>query len=1193
MAEGDSYRTQPNFVRTALWLGLFVVLAFAMRSAFVIPVDTDPETGRHLFTGNDPYYHWRTATHVVETGSNLDSDKAISYPEGRDNPNPPLWTWTSAVVAVTLKALHVGGPDFVGTALDIMVAVWGALCVIPIYMIGKDLWGRRAGLWGALFMAISAPHIQRSIWGYADHDAISMFFILLAFAFIVRALKLADLREHVAHWNRASAIGSGLRDAVLRNRDTLVYAALAGISVTACAVVWKGYPYVFGIIAVAAFFQLVLDHLRNRDSTVTWMVYTTVIAIGTLLPWLLYYQFQPYQMHSTVDPSLYVLYGVLLLGLVLVPTRDLPSILVFPALLIGAILGAVFLMKFQPNIWYSITSGLGYFQQSKLYSTIAEAQRPQLGEVAATLGFFTFLLAFWGLFRTLRMGVKGDGPNILVASWAIVAIFMMFAAARFEVNAAPLFCVLLGFTLDRIVAFMGLDDVRKRFRSQHGQNPVWRSLRSLSWKSATIAIAIALFLVLPNLWLGVDAAIPHELKSTNDQLKGMDNYSSSNRDPKTGNWYSTPRLGAFGISFDDIAGGENWVQVMNGLAKRDTCWSSTTKVCQPGDSDYRVQEDRPAFVGWWDYGHWAVAVGMHPTVADPFQSHYELSGRVLASDSEEEAMSWLTILLIRGDRVAHDGQPSAEVRDLLQRTDPDLLQIGAAGWYADDYKVLQANLNNTDIFHFYDSVCAAAHKCVGYLGVSARMYPVGGSGIFYAPVFLADKNPDDYVATRLQVTFPNQQPKILTVHQYEMVDNHSVRLDKAKFTEEGQNGQVVQEYVEYQGYLYPKGQTPLQGYAPTSGAQYDPARAQQSQPTGKFEGSFFARAFGNTIVAGSRNAQGQDVGQPSGDGLSHWRPIAETSTQQSLSSDGSPVKARGVVLLAYYKGAHVNGTLLDDAQAPMPGYVVTVRDGMGGTHGRATTDAAGHFTVAAPFSQAGDLKLQVYSPTYSRNPTAPLAADKALLSDSRAEIQFTPEETDAGASRLVTLTMQRGNLTGFVYEEKNGNATYEAGTDSPLGNVTVALSGGRHATTDASGHFTIDGLQPNEYTLNATKAPEYGTVSKVVTIPTGGSTEVQVGMQLAPATVHATFQDENGTGVADLPVLFTPAVGAPKTVQTNATGVATAPLVPGAWSLSVDKNVTTLPDNATAPVTVHYVGHATVVVARGEKEATVVIRQGS
>jgi len=274
-------------MRTFLWLALLIAGAFALRSAFNVTEGFDAASNRNLFTGNDPYYHWRTVTHVLQTGSNLNFDPSINYPEGNWNPNPPLWTWSSAPLAVLYQ--HLGVADAVGTAINTMVAVWGALTVIPVFMIAKDLWGRKAGLWAGFFMAISAPHIQRSIWGYADHDAISMFFILMAVAFLVRGFRQMESGIYISKWGNGAAVSSGLKAAVRANRNTLVFAAMAGVAITAAAVTWKGYPYALAILAVAAFFQLVLDHLRNRDSTITWLAYLITTVVATLLPWLLYY----------------------------------------------------------------------------------------------------------------------------------------------------------------------------------------------------------------------------------------------------------------------------------------------------------------------------------------------------------------------------------------------------------------------------------------------------------------------------------------------------------------------------------------------------------------------------------------------------------------------------------------------------------------------------------------------------------------------------------------------------------------------------------------------------------------------------------------------------------------------------------------------------------------------------------------
>ncbi|MFO1533800.1 MAG: carboxypeptidase regulatory-like domain-containing protein [Thermoplasmatota archaeon] len=419
------------------------------------------------------------------------------------------------------------------------------------------------------------------------------------------------------------------------------------------------------------------------------------------------------------------------------------------------------------------------------------------------------------------------------------------------------------------------------------------------------------------------------------------------------------------------------------------------------------------------------------------------------------------------------------------------------------------------------------------------------------------------------------------MHQYEMRDNHSVRLDKAKFTDSSRN-----EYIEYQGYLYPVGQTPLQGAVPTSGAQYDPARNQVSSPTTKFESSLYARAFGNTVLPGSKNANGQDVGKASGDGLSHWRTIAETTTNQTLNDQAhTPVKARGVVLLQYYTGVTVNGTLVDDAGAPMAGFTVAFRDGNGAAHGKAITDSAGHFTVLAPFSQGGDLKLEVLG-----------SANGVLYSDNRTDFQFSLDQARSGGSAgPFTVHVPRGNLAGLVYEEKNGNSTYEPGADAPLAGATVAMSGGHYSNTTADGTFHIDGMQVGDYSVVASHWPEYAnSTAKTVSVTAGGTANVQIGLTLRPATVHAKFEDAAGAGVPNVPLEFrNTATGASQRQEGNATGIATTTLAPGTWAVTVDYNVTTAAGNDTAPVTTHYVGHATVEVRKGEGEKSVTVKQDS
>ncbi|HEX2066642.1 MAG TPA: carboxypeptidase regulatory-like domain-containing protein [Candidatus Thermoplasmatota archaeon] len=1142
MAEGDASSTRPKTaLRTALWLAAFVALAFTLRTAFNVDAGFDAASDRHLFTGNDPYYDWHSIEYTLRTGQNLDYDHSVNYPEGRANPNPPLYDWTTLPLAAVLQ--EAGVPDPTGTALNVMVAAWAALTVLPVFLIGRDVFGRKAGLWAAFFMAVSAPHIQRTAWGYPRHEAIALFFIVLAVAFLVRAFKTLDGRDLMPSWRGGPAVSRGLRDTVLANRTSLAYAALAGLALTACANTWKGYPYALAIMAVGLGLQLVANHLRGRDATAVALVYLVAAAIAVFLPWVLVYQHFPNFLATTVTPSLYVLLGMLVASLLLVPTRNLPSILVFPALLLAGLVGLLVLLVVFPKVGHIIFSGLGYFSQSKLYGTIAEAQRPRLGEVAANFGFFAFLVAFWGFARAVRGAFKADASSMLVVAWAVVALFMTFAASRFLMNAAPVMSLFIGYAIMRTLQRIGGEDVRRRFRSAHGTGLVSRSLRSLSWKSVVGVALVAIFLVLPNVWIGVDAGMSTSFEVKHGLLHG---------DPEKVN-----RFGAFGIDFELKSNG--WLPSMAYLAKQDTCRSDQAKVCSPGDPDFLPLVERPAFVAWWDYGHWAVGIGDHPTVADPFQSHYELAGRVLASDSEREAMAWLSIHLLNGDVVRSGGRPSAGLTGFLQANAPNLTQM-PWGSYDAQYRLVNQTFPGDTIFTFYDKVCDATRTCVGYLAVDSRMYPfddprtrgIDRQSIFYAPVFLANKNPDDYMKVQFSGsidadTLPRQVT--LTMHRYAVDANgNSYELPAPRYVEEA----TQREWVESQGYAFPPGETPLQGYPASHGLALFNTESMEVTP--RFGNTLFARAFG-----------GLTDETPAGDGLSHWRVVQETlvnSTQPGL-------RLRDVVLLQYYRGATVTGELKDEAGQPLAGYTVAFQDASGATHGDAATGSNGRFTVVAPFAQDNDLKLVVKSP------------DGTIVhSKSGPEFQFTRQQASSGARLDAgTVTVARGSLLGHVFVDEDGDGLFGA-NDTALGGATVRVAG-QTTTSDAkTGTYGLTGIQPGSYTLTATLAG-YGQATQGVTVSSGGSTTVDVAMSPLPASVKVTVLDRDGSPLASVPVAAQPGT---QRGTTNGTGEATLSLSPGTYQLTVDTNVTK--DGQV----VHYQARGEVTVRAGDNDLAVTLR---
>ncbi|MGB1697734.1 MAG: carboxypeptidase regulatory-like domain-containing protein [Thermoplasmatota archaeon] len=1028
-------------------MGTFIVLALLLRIAFNMGVAFDEESNRYLYSGNDPWYHDRVVDHIVETGESLTFDEAINYPNGGKNPNPPLYDWTSAVDAKVLDMFGVDDP--VGLSLNLGVAFWGALTVIPVFFIGKQLFGRTAGLWGAFFMAVSAPHIQRSVFGFADHDATTMFFITASFAFLLKAVHMVKQEKYLD--GGIAAIAGAKVAAVKDNKEAFIWSALSGVALAGAALTWKGYPYALAIIAVAFGFQLIQNHLRNRDSTAIAGIYMLPVVLTFLVSFPYYATVGLTQ--STLMPNLYVLLGMLIVGAIIVPTRDMPSIVVFPALLLAGGIGLVLMLVVFPDVGKTIFTGLGYFEQTKLYTTIAEAQRTEIGFIAANFGFFTFLLAFWAFFKVAGKAIKGDKAMLLMASWAIVAGFMAFAASRFVMNAAPVFVIFSGAAVSWIVARSGMNVVPQSMRKLHGQGgKVGNFFRSLTPKSVAAALLIALFLVGPNVALGLDAGMSRDYESEND--------------------VSSKFTGAFGISFDIKDNG--WKALFEDLATRDT------------DMDL---EDRPAFMAWWDYGHWATNIGQHPTVADPFQNHYQQAGRFLASESEKEAMLWLSILLVgasdeatTGDVLAAHGAPRTLTGNLDARYD--------------------ALSSVTDPFGLYDDLVDATGKNIGYFGVDSRMYPLSQSnpGIFYAPVFLANKNPDEFLEYRF-----TGGSLSLTLNRYgvdEAGNSYALPLEDQVWTSVSGDRYIVQGGTAYPEQAARTGNFEGTGVAGQAGFQL----------TDRFYNSMYAQAYGSPQASTA-----------SADGLTHWRTVYEEVAGGQF---------RQTALLEYYRGYEVSGTVTDENGDAMAGVQVTFVDEFGAAHHQATTDANGDYMAIAPF---GDLTLEVR------------AGGVTIHNET---MTVTREQAHGQSMDGKDVQVAFGDVSGVAYRDLDADGTFSA-NDTVLSGVTVK-AGDRTTFTNADGRYSFTDMTPGSVTLSFELA-DYNDATANVLLAGNGMVDRDVRMVPVPSTSNITFTD-NGSPIAGVPMTIEGPVS--RSVVTSADGVASTSLEPGTYMLTVDHSFT-------------------------------------
>lgn len=1004
----------------------------------------NPEEGKFVLSGgSDPYYHKR-AIDAIQAGTSegpfrtLVNDPLLNYPLGSVNPNPPLFEWSVAVAGHLMGSFFDGGvAEATWWATLWAPAIYGALTLIPIYFIGKSLFDRRVGLVAALLWTLSTSAIDATGVGLADHDATVMFFASLAFLFYIKTIQhFRGDGNWVTNWRDGGALSSGFGRMFSERRGGFAYALLTGLSIMAVALTWKGFPYVIGIIFIYAILQMVVDHWRNRDSTGIFFATLLAMVAGTLLAY-------PYYAEAGVGnflrPVWFIIGGFILTGLVLVPTRDLPTILVMPAAALVAVVAAVVAFFVMPEVARSLLYATVYFKQTRLYETIAEAHPADFSTMMFGIGPVPFFLAIAG-WVMLAFTIRRHPTRAILFGlvWGAVALYMAQSAVRFLFNAIPVFCVFAAYMTIWVLDWMDFGAIRKSLAANRGNS--WQGFRKGVRPLHVVgALLVVLLFVAPNVMLAADAALPPEAESRiateseSDFVKG----------------FMEKRMGAYGQGF--IPG--YWTDGLTWLDQHDA------NITDPAD--------RPAFLSWWDYGHWAIAVGKHPAVADNFQNGYEFAANFILSQNETQAVQLLAARL----SVLEDSNAQAALGE-VGSTD-------AAG----DLRKLQ-NWEYVESLDLNQSVQLVSKleqntgKKIRYFAADVRMFPydnpqtpsIEQSSIYYAPVKLKGEDPDQYVATKIDLgtTDPVTRSQFVNQTRYEQMARDPIRQVSA-----------LGERFEYQPAFF--NSMYWRAYVGT------PVQAQGTGPI-----------LGDQVI--------QAVNQPRpGFAMQHFRLV--------YSSDA-------LKILEYYPGAVVEGTVTEEGQ-PLSGVEVVAYDDAGRIlvegidpsfrdqvsaedfnipHSSAPTAADGSFRIVAPFAMEGG------------NVTLVVVRDGVEL--ARTQLDITREDANTGrVFSGVSITLQRGNVEGVVFEDADGNGQYDAANETTVADAVVTI-GGQNATSGADGRYRIEGVSSGtqDVTVTADRWTVVAASSQVRVLP-GETATHDVGVQEKPATVSGTlYADQDGDG---------------------------------------------------------------------------------
>lgn len=600
---------------TVLVVGLAIAIALAIR--IVWPYPNVAVDGAVWFREMDGWYHMRLVDSLLANFPHTTPfDPYTSYPHGIEPPFHPLTRWLIAVAAMIL-----GGTSPSAHTVDVAGALYptvlGAATIVPAYVIARRLAGPVAAAAAAVVLAtMPGEFLSRSLFGFTDHHMTEAFFSTLTLLFLLLATQAA-----AADSVTLRSLRTGLTPAA---RRTLVYAALAGLSLGLYLVGWRGGLMVLAIVLVYTVVRAVLDYVRNVDSDDVILVCSPAVAIaGVMVSPLV-------PTHWT--PALYV---AALLAAALAPValnvlnKMARSRQWSPRAYVGVIAGIAALCLAAiglaaPEVLGYALRALDFLVPTGASLTIMEMHPLFLpaGEFSARVAWTNFvtvlpasILALVLLVRS-RRAPKGNHVTLFVA-WSLCMLAAVLFQRRFgyyyAVNAAVLTGLLVAWVWGsdyvqtriqslgrnaRVAAAAGSKAARKAVRAHREERRGAVTLVALLLVSFVVAI------VLPCVSMTRNFAIEPGLM--------------------TRGWYET--LG--------------WLRDNTPAPLPDGSYYALIEP-PPAGADFDYPDEAWSIMAWWDFGHWITRVSHRIPVANPFQSGATTAAKYFLSGSEAEGLDVL------------------------------------------------------------------------------------------------------------------------------------------------------------------------------------------------------------------------------------------------------------------------------------------------------------------------------------------------------------------------------------------------------------------------------------------------------------------------------------------------------------------------------------------------------------------------
>ena len=459
-----------------------VVVAFLLRTVFVYGLSSGG--GFALSGGSGAQNHLHVVESILNGSFVLGSDAAVNYPIGGLNVVPILMDVLAAGVATIFGFFGMTTTESASAALAVLPPVLGALTCIPVYAIGRELFGdKRVGVIAALIFAFLSLPISSTVFSNGTEYALAAFLISCMSYTLIKTVKLME------------------SDAPAKK----VYsrALVSGILFGLIALSWNGFGLMILVVGVPMMLQIGVDRIGGKNFTKVLAGHSLTLIVGIAIAAVYYVPAGLWDAVFSGPLLLTVL--IVLFGFLFRALQSKPWITVIPSLLVvlAVVLAALYFVK--PELFSALVTG------NTLYTGVMSemvTNHISMSNVSAYYGWLTMWLPLClAIYETyVYLKKERTASQLFMVTWLYVMYFAVWSSYSSAAVIGSVFAVGSAAVIVKVLSHAKIPDWIKTIKSAGFK----KILKPLPLASVLIT---AFLVIVPNFSFAIDAGMANNDES--------------------------------------------------------------------------------------------------------------------------------------------------------------------------------------------------------------------------------------------------------------------------------------------------------------------------------------------------------------------------------------------------------------------------------------------------------------------------------------------------------------------------------------------------------------------------------------------------------------------------------------------------------------------------------------------------------